>query len=367
MESQYTISPHARLALRLDQAPLGAPQGPGLLAILEALFSPAEAQAACLVPLGKPAPLSRLAQDSGRDAGELGEILDGLAGRGLCYQRQTPQGAYYSLLPVVPGMAETQFMSGQVNEDKRHLARLFAAYYAPGLGRSLVEAAAPYSRVIPVGRAVQSNQEILPFEQAEQVVRGAGAMALGHCYCRHEAELNGQGCGAPKDVCLIFGPFARFAVDKGIAQPADLKTAMAALERAEMASLVHVTDNVRQGANFLCNCCGCCCMFLKTITQLKSPGAVAQAGYLAVVDQDNCTACGQCRDICQVAAPQPNEEAFAVDPALCLGCGHCSLACPTGAIGMERRPRPEPPAAYADLLAALAQGRAEKKRLETRP
>ncbi len=360
MRQEYTTSPHERLAHRLDEAPLGAPRGPELMAILEALFSRAEAELAAEVPVGKPISLGVLAERRGRPAGELAPILEGMADRGLCYQRLTSKGAYYSLLPVVPGMAETQFLGGGTGEDKRHLARLFAAYYRPGLGRSLVEAGAPYSRVIPVGRAVRNSQEILPFEQAENVLRGAGSLALGNCFCRHEAELMGHGCGAPKDVCLIFGPFAEFAVRKGFARAADLNTAMNALERAEMAGLVHVTDNVANGASFMCNCCGCCCMFLKTITQLKAPGAVSQAGWLAVVDQDNCTGCGQCREICQVEAPQAQDEAMAVDPALCLGCGQCALACPTGAIEMQRRQRPRPPAAPPDLMNALASARAEK-------
>ena len=41
---------------------------------------------------------------------------------------------------------------------------------------------------------------------------------------------------------------------------------LAALDRAEQAGLVHLTDNVQDKVNFICNCCGCCCGFLGTVT-----------------------------------------------------------------------------------------------------
>lgn len=176
----------------------------------------------------------------------------------------------------------------------------------------------------------------------------------------------GHGCGKPKDVCLTFGPFADFLVKKGFAQTADLKKALDALERAEMAGLVHVTDNVAEGATFLCNCCGCCCLFLKTITQLKRPGAVAQAAYEAQVDPDQCTACGQCREVCQVQAPEPGDETYIVNPALCLGCGLCQQSCPTGAITLNRKPRPAPHAHRGELLAAL-QNKNQSSAYNSRP
>lgn len=370
MKAEYTIDPHEQLAAHLDAAPLGAPQAPELMAILRTLFSPAEAEVAAALPFA-PLGVAQLAQELDRPADELAPVLAGLADRGLCFERQTPRGAYYGLLPVVPGMAETQFVGGVINDEKRRLARLFADYYQQGPGPALVAAGqrgTALPRVIPVGRAVDAGQEILPFEQAEAVIRQADYISLGTCYCRQEAELNGHGCGAPKDVCLTFGPFAEFLVGKGLAQAADFQTAMRAMERAEMAGLVHVTANASKDVKFICNCCGCCCMFLKTVTQLKRPGAIAQAGWLAVVDPDNCVACGQCQEVCQVAAPQPADETMAVDASQCLGCGHCALACPTGAIAMQPRPgRQAPPfASFPELTAAMVRGRLREKAEEGR-
>ncbi|MCA1905241.1 MAG: 4Fe-4S binding protein [Desulfarculus sp.] len=365
MSPEFTTDPHERLAAHLDAAPLGAPPAPELMAILRTLFSPAEAELAAALPFA-PVGVAQLAQELDRPSDEVGSILADLAERGLCFERQTPRGAYYGLLPVVPGLAETQFMGGVVNDEKRRLARLFADYYGKGPGPALVAAGqrgAALPRVIPVGRAVTAGQEILPFERAEAMIRQADYICLGTCYCRQEAELNGHGCGAPKDVCLTFGPFAEFLVGKGLAQAVDFQTAMGAMERAEMAGLVHVTANVSGAANFICNCCGCCCLFLKTVTQLKRPGAIAAAGWLAVVDPDNCVACGQCQEVCQVAAPQPDDETMAVDASLCLGCGHCALACPTGAIAMQPRPgRQTPPfVSYPELTAAMIRGRMREK------
>ena len=54
-----------------------------------------------------------------------------------------------------------------------------------------------------------------------------------------------------------------------------------------------------------------------------------QAGHMAVIDQDKCTACGLCRDLCRWNAIS---EEFEVDPIECEGCGVCVYFCPEEAI-----------------------------------
>lgn len=50
------------------------------------------------------------------------------------------------------------------------------------------------------------------------------------------------------------------------------------------------------------------------------------------VDQNKCTGCGLCGDICQFSAIVCVKEAVLTFPQLCHGCGGCSLVCPEGAI-----------------------------------
>lgn len=353
--SNHTTEPYVRLARHLDETPLGAPMGPELMSLLAELFEPDEAALVAALPL-KPARTSSLAGTLGRQADELGRALASLADRGLVYQRRRADGDHaYSMLPLVPGVAELQFMGPVTGDRKLRLARLFEAYYRPGLGKSLVRASVPYPRVIPVGRAVPVNQEILPYEQASHLIREARVTAITDCYCRTEAKLLGGGCDAPTDVCMIFGPFAEFAVAKGWARAADETMMLGALDRAEAAGLVHVCDNVTENVSFLCNCCGDCCMFLRTITDLERPGAVAAAAFAAQPLTDACTACGSCLEACQVGALSLPEGADAplVDESRCLGCGLCTTACPDEAMTMARRARPQPPGSLPELVSRL--------------
>jgi len=52
-------------------------------------------------------------------------------------------------------------------------------------------------------------------------------------------------------------------------------------------------------------------------------------GHTAVIDQDRCTECGLCRDLCKWKAVT---ETFEVDPIECEGCGVCVYFCPEKAI-----------------------------------
>ncbi len=54
-----------------------------------------------------------------------------------------------------------------------------------------------------------------------------------------------------------------------------------------------------------------------------------QAGNRAIINQDKCTACGICRELCRWDAISDN---FEVDPIECEGCGVCVYFCPEEAI-----------------------------------
>ena len=54
-----------------------------------------------------------------------------------------------------------------------------------------------------------------------------------------------------------------------------------------------------------------------------------ESGHTAIIDQDKCTQCGRCRDLCRWNAIS---EGFVVDPIACEGCGVCHYFCPEEAI-----------------------------------
>ena len=61
------------------------------------------------------------------------------------------------------------------------------------------------------------------------------------------------------------------------------------------------------------------------------------SGYLAVIDQDKCIQCGQCKQVCRFDAISLQDDCHVVDPVSCDGCGYCPRVCPADAINMEER------------------------------
>jgi MinD superfamily P-loop ATPase len=56
-----------------------------------------------------------------------------------------------------------------------------------------------------------------------------------------------------------------------------------------------------------------------------------RSGQVAVIDEEKCTQCDLCQDICRFDAISD----YKVDPISCEGCGFCSLICPVEAITMK--------------------------------
>jgi len=58
-----------------------------------------------------------------------------------------------------------------------------------------------------------------------------------------------------------------------------------------------------------------------------------RSGQVAVIDEERCTECGLCQELCRFEAIAD----FRVNPIFCEGCAFCSHICPVEAIKMEER------------------------------
>jgi electron transport complex protein RnfB len=348
---------YPRLMKRMDDFPAGAIASEHLLGILRIIFDEDEAELAIGLP-SYPEELSAIATRLGREAGEMQVILERMADKGLVYAKEKESGRYYNLLPLVPGIFEMQFMKAETTPQKRRIAELFDAYYHEGWGETSFTSKTAIARVMMVEEEIPRGEEVLPFEKVSEFIKDSTYMALTNCFCRHEAELLGRSCGAPKEVCMCFGPFAEFLVDRGFASRASREEMLAALDQAEKAGLVHVSDNIQEKINFICNCCGCCCGFLGTITKLNISGAVAPSRYSVEVESDLCNGCETCVDVCQMKAISVDDDIAVVSDEKCIGCGLCVSNCPSEAmLIVEREGWKEPAANIAELGTAILQER----------
>lgn len=238
-------------------------------------------------------------------------------------------------MPFVVGIYEMQV--GRIDQE---LARLFEDYYVQAFGKVLAVQPAVH-RVIPVGESIRAGLEIHPYESAAGIVGGAAAWGVLDCICRKQKALIGEPCGHPVDVCMALSDRPEAFEHSPVVKALTHDEALAVLERAARAGLVHSVSNSRSGVSYICNCCTCSCGILRGIAALGVANAVARSAFVNTVDESRCIGCEDCLTACQFGALSMGEFTAAVERARCVGCGVCVVACPEGALVLERRPENE--------------------------
>ncbi len=349
---------YRRLARKLDSLPQGFPPTPdGLeIRILQKIFRPEDAAMALkLRPV--PETLEELSRRLKRPAGELRTVLDGMASRGQIGAFKLEGKRRYALLPFVVGMYEMQL--GRMD---RELAELCEAY-APYLARTLGGKPPGLARVIPVHRAVDARATVLAHEDTRQLMERARSFRLMDCICRTEKAILGQPCSHPVETCLAFSREEDAYEDTSLpGRTISREEALAVLDAAEDEGLVHCTYNFQRDQMFVCNCCSCCCGFLRLLNEYRTPHGVVRSNWVAVIDGEACAACGVCADErCPVEAIERTPEStYRVLGERCIGCGVCVVTCPTEAMRMEPRPERErtlPPRNIVDWSVRRAAAR----------
>jgi electron transport complex protein RnfB len=122
----------------------------------------------------------------------------------------------------------------------------------------------------------------------------------------------------------------------------------AILDMGEEKGLVLNTGNSKD-IDFLCLCCHCCCNLLKMLSLGGKPGEQVQSSFYAAIYPEGCTACGTCKERCQINAVIEGDT-YEIDTSRCIGCGVCLSTCPAEAITLIAKPESEISDTWAETL-----------------
>jgi Pyruvate/2-oxoacid:ferredoxin oxidoreductase delta subunit len=335
---------------------------PEFYAMVEALFTPEEAALNNALP-GTPTTAAEVARTLGRPEAETARGLEGLADKGLCATFVVQGERRYQGVPFMPGIFEYQFMSGRTGEREMRIARLIHAYkQAYTAARGAAPIAFPLTRVIPVERTIAAGNAVHTYDQVASYIQKAATIGVGTCYCRHAARLRGEEThGMPMEVCMWFGRGAEYAIERLGGRRLEKAEALALLDAAEAAGLVHMSRNTAEEIDFICNCDRWHCEVIGGVLKQPKPALVFNSGFRPEFDPTRCTGCSTCIARCPAAALAMGvADLPEVDLDRCFGCAVCASGCPEEAIRMQKKPGfPAPPKDIGELAAAVKAGAAK--------
>ncbi len=322
-DEAIALSANGCLARRYGRLPFRFPVNDTLTDLLSHIFSEDEAHLASVFP-ASPTTIESLTRRARMPRAEVESHLSAMDLRGVIASFHHPKGRKYYLLPLIPGIFELVMWSGAEDEGTLRFAELVEEYYTRDY---YAFPAKGVVKVVPMQRHIDSQPGVLSTDRVFELIDSHTSFSLAQCCCRRSAEMRGESCGKPLDVCMAFGQLADYVVERGLARRVDGSEIRDAATLAEEEGLIHLTDNVAQ-ANFLCSCCSCCCTALKVITEFDYPWVVAKSHFMAQVDADQCQSCGACVERCPADALEPGPTHMKVDDQRCIGCGVCVSACP---------------------------------------
>jgi Na+-translocating ferredoxin:NAD+ oxidoreductase subunit B len=345
---------YKKLAIHLDHTPSGFPETESgvELRILKQLFTEEEAELALFLVLMLETAES-IAKRANKDPKKIEAMLIEMGKKGLVIHVRKNGVNTFMLLHFVVGIWEYQ-----VNRLTKELIKDFNEY-VPYLIKNQYKNKTQQLRVIPVAKAVNTELNIMDYEQVENIIRSQSKILVAPCICRKEHMIMDKGCGKISESCLVFGGGAYIYESRGIGRTITQDEAMEIVREGVKQGLVPQPSNAKKPLN-ICLCCDCCCQILKNIKAFEAPAKIVSSNFQASVDPDECTGCQACEEICPMDAISMAEEKIiaVVNLDRCIGCGLCVTVCEFDAISLKDKPETEkiePPANIVETYMKIAQ------------
>ncbi len=227
-------------------------------------------------------------------------------------------GYYYPIW--VPGIMEGILTNREQCDKYPDLGRCFEEYTRRRIS-VLAPVMAPgmsFMRVMPVMSAIENNSRTASYDEISTLIDKAEIVSVGPCSCRRARRLMGEGCGhLEEDMCMYLNENARTYIKTGAHREVSKEEAYQILKRAEDNGLVHEINQAPgfEDASAICNCCGCSCFALRIGEYFRKPDSL-RSNYVARVDKQNCVACGQCVENCQMNALKLGQKLCSTEPVV---------------------------------------------------
>jgi Na+-translocating ferredoxin:NAD+ oxidoreductase RNF subunit RnfB len=348
---------YRRLAEFLDTMPQRFPvntESGVELRVLKKIFLPDEAEMFLNLTL-RPETARDIAGRIGEDPAALEKKLYDLSKKGLAFRSGREGGYKYMASAFLVGIIEFQMnrLTPELIQDWEEFEPLlFKSTWLKGTTRDL--------RTIPIGEAVDPDSQVLPYESIEETIRHAKYVAISDCMCRRIAAIKNNFCSHPMEVCFHFGGGCHYFVENGLARYITNEEAMEIFKRGKESGLV-CQVSASQETNAMCMCCACCCGPLKAVKACEKPADMVNSNFFAKVNDDECTGCEMCVELCPMDAISVDDIAR-VNLDRCIGCGVCAVTCPVEAIKVYRKEKDKefvPEKNYFDAAMAIYRQRRE--------
>jgi len=339
---------YTKLCERLNQFDSKVPPVESFFALLREIYDENEAELASNFPEGR-FTLSELSDQMKKDASELSSLIETMADKGHIFVTKTDDGEkMYEITPWMPGVIEYAIVRRMDTPKIKTILQLtekmgeeVRALSGPVEDIEAIKAILPdaHIRTIPVDEALPDKREVFPYENLLDLIEKEESFAAMRCCCRHMADHRDDPChidGIPEYSCLGFGKVADFISDRNFGNRITKEECKEIVKTCAEKGLVHNSNNFIEGMQFICNCCGCCCGFLRQVKEVGNLNIVGTSNYLSVIDEETCIGCSDCEERCPVAAIQLKDDIAAVDKDICIGCGNCVTICPSGSVSMTR-------------------------------
>jgi H+/Na+-translocating ferredoxin:NAD+ oxidoreductase subunit B len=287
--------------------------------------------------------------------GEAVKTLEDMSERGLLFRLKKGDQSYYGAIPFVHGLFEFQ-----VKRLDKEFAEMVEELMREKMHENMQENAGGFLRTIPVDLAVDPTLKIAAYEDVEEILKEKDVIVVTDCICRKQRTMVSEGCGKPMEACFMFGSMAQYYIDHDMGRKIDMNEALKIVKEAQAAGLVTQPASAQNPAG-MCNCCGDCCGVLQAVNDHPRPADIVFSNYYAKVDQDECSACEECLDRCQVNAIYMNDDDKAeIKLERCIGCGLCVTTCSTEAISLVAKDEKElkvPPKNSMEQMINMAKKR----------